>query len=261
MAVVHPAAFCWGDSMIVHLPHASDFIPPAYRQLFVLDKESLRQELLRMTDWYTDLLFSGVGVPLRFPISRLVCDVERFRDPAQEPMAAQGMWICYTRTSSLEALKQWDVSHVRQILSRYYDPHHRSLSALVAQELSQTGRALIVDGHSFSSRPLPYERDSLRPDICIGTDAFHTPPSLQHWAHNHFAQRGYRVALNRPFSGAIVPLAYLGRQRCVYSIMIEINRSLYMQEDTGLRTPAFARVQRDIQAFLRSISSFDWLDA
>ena len=135
--------------MIVHLPHASDFIPPAYRQLFVLDKESLRQELLRMTDWYTDLLFSGVGVPLRFPISRLVCDVERFRDPAQEPMAAQGMWICYTRTSSLEALKQWDVSHVQQILSRYYDPHHRNLSALVAQELSQTGRALIVDGHPF----------------------------------------------------------------------------------------------------------------
>ena len=43
--------------------------------------------------------------------------------------------------------------------------------------------------------------------------------------------------------------------------MIEINRSLYMQEDTGLRTPAFARVQRDIQAFLHSISSFDWLNA
>lgn len=176
-------------------------------------------------------------------------------------MSAQGMWICYTRTSSLEALKQLDESHVQQILCRYYDPHHRRLSALVARELSHTGRALIVDGHSFPSHALPYERDSLRPDICIGTDAFHTPPSLQHWAQNHFVQRGYRVALNRPFSGTIVPLAYLERHRSVYSIMIEINRSLYMQEDTDLRTPAFARVQRDLHAFLRSISSFDWLNA
>ena len=146
----------------------------------MLSKESLKQKLLLMTDWYTDELFSDIGTPLRFPISRLICDVERFRNPVQEPMDSVGMWICYERTSSLQLLKRFGQSHIQEILHRYYDPHHRKLTDLVAHELSHAGRCLIVDGHSFSSKALPYEIDpSLRPDICIGTNAFHTPVSLQ----------------------------------------------------------------------------------
>ena len=58
-----------------------------------------------------------------------------------------------------------------------YLPRHAQLERTVASVLARHGRCLGVDCHSFPSSPLPYERGPgahVRPDICIGTDAFHT---------------------------------------------------------------------------------------
>jgi N-formylglutamate deformylase len=54
----------------------------------------LDTELLRMTDAYTDELFPVTQVEagrVVIPVSRLVCDVERFPFDAQESMVARGM--------------------------------------------------------------------------------------------------------------------------------------------------------------------------
>ena len=79
--------------------------------------------------------------------------------------------------------------------------------------LNTFGRCLIVDGHSFSPTPLPFEsdQDPIRPDICIGTDSFHTPAALVTGAENYFKRAGFTTALNRPYSGTMVPLKYLGK--------------------------------------------------
>jgi N-formylglutamate amidohydrolase len=61
-----------------------------------------------------------------------------------------------------------------------------------------------------------------------------------------FLKLGYSVAINHPFAGTIVPLPYYTQEARVLSIMIEINRKLYMHEDTGEKGPLFARVKDDI---------------
>ena len=77
---------------ILHIPHASTEIPARYRDQFVLSEEELELEARVMGDLYTDELFEGEGRPaVRFPASRLVVDVERFRDDSQEPMSAGGL--------------------------------------------------------------------------------------------------------------------------------------------------------------------------
>lgn len=50
---------------------------------------------------------------------------------------------------------------------------------------------------------------------------------------------GFRVALNRPFSGTLVPMKHYRSDPAVSSIMIEINRGLYMEEKTGVPLPQF----------------------
>ena len=51
-----------------------------------------------MTDSYTDELFDVYNCKsLISPISRLICDVERFREEKNEVVTKQGIWICYNK--------------------------------------------------------------------------------------------------------------------------------------------------------------------
>jgi N-formylglutamate deformylase len=52
--------------MIFHIPHAATEIPAEYRASFLLTNEELQQEILRMTDHFTDELFgASVGEMIR----------------------------------------------------------------------------------------------------------------------------------------------------------------------------------------------------
>jgi len=64
---------------------------------------------------------------------------------------------------------------------------------------------------------------------------------------------GVKAALNRPFAGTYVPLMYLGKEKRVSSIMIEVNRSLYMNEKTGDRSSRFPHIKRLIDDLVKRV--------
>ena len=146
-------------------------------------------------------------------------------------------------------------------LAELYETHHQSLLRAVESELARTGCVLIVDCHSFPSRPLPCDQDQSvpRPHFCIGTDPFHTPPSLARATESELERMGYSVGVNRPYEGTIVPMAFWQKDRRVISMMIEVNRSLYMDEATGRKTAAFASVAQQMNRLLCSVSKFQEL--
>jgi N-formylglutamate deformylase len=133
-----------------------------------------------------------------------------------------------------------------------------------------------------------------RPAVCLGTDStlpphapfahpgMHTPPWLRERAAEAFGEMLSRwpggaspdpasaphepaaegpgmavagIAFDRPFAGALVPLPYLGTDRRVQALMIELRRDLYMDEATGARLPSFARCAAAVQAALRRIAA------
>lgn len=239
-------------SVVFHVPHSSTVVPSNVRTSLLLGDQALSNELLKMTDHYTDELFEPAramfgGAWVRFPVSRLVLDPERFEDDLNEPMAAVGMGVIYTRTSDGLKLREepsWEErSH---LLDAYYRPHHRTLSAAVAEALTRSTKVLVIDCHSFPSEPLPYERDHsrTRPEICLGTDSYHSPPNLVDAARKAFSDQGLSVAINTPFAGALVPSAYYQIDRRVLALMIEVNRSCYMDELTGRRAPRIIECQK-----------------
>lgn len=118
---------------------------------------------------------------IRVSVSRLVVDVERFVDDADEPMAARGMGVIYTRTADGSPLRRDLSAQERQaLLDRWYWPHHQRLEQAVDQTLAEHGRCLVIDSHSFPASPLPYEPDQSpdRSEICLGSDEYHTPAEL-----------------------------------------------------------------------------------
>ncbi|HUW09229.1 MAG TPA: N-formylglutamate amidohydrolase [Anaerolineae bacterium] len=93
----------------------------------------------------------------------------------------------------------------------------------------------------------------MRPDICIGTDDYHTPAQLQQTALEAFGSLGWRVWLNRPYAGTMVPWSFYGKDARVHPITVEVNRSLYMNEDAGERSAGFGAVRRKVQLTLGAI--------
>jgi N-formylglutamate amidohydrolase len=223
-------------------------VPADARTSILLTDDALSAELLRMTDSFTDELFRlnpRVARSVVFPVSRLVVDPERFLDDSAEPMSGRGMGVVYTRTADGAALRgAVDEKTRRALVTAHYLPHHHRLTEAVEAAARRWGSCLVVDCHSFPSSPLPYELDQSpgRPEICLGTDAFHTPAPLAAVAVGLFRDAGFRVQLDRPFSGALVPATHYQRDTRVMAIMVEVNRSLYMNEGSGERLATFGEI-------------------
>ena len=213
-----------------------------------------------MTDHYTDELFkscaSANDFVLNFRASRLLIDVERFQNDAEEPMSSRGMGMIYTRTHDQRRLRE-NTKSKRRLFSEYYLPHHARLEQLTNLVLANSPKVLIIDCHSYPSRALPYEinQTGSRPEICIGRDNFHTPQGLAQELYSCFKTKGYTVDYDTPFSGSIVPLSFFHKDVRVKSIMIEIRRDVYMDELSGRKNDRFKDLERDIREILLEIRS------
>lgn len=233
-----------GDGFVVlHVPHGSRGIPDAVRAGILLSDDELAAELDRMTDTGTDLIARGAAraastTPwiVENSLSRLVVDPERFPDEREE-MRAVGMGAVYTRTSHGRLLRHDGPEAEKALLDKYFHPYAHAVAQLVGERLAVTGRAVILDVHSYPSTPLPYERhaDGARPAVCLGTDPLHSPAWLIDAARAAFEPCG-EVAMNTPFAGCYVPLRYYGSNPDVAAIMIEIRRDTYLTEPAGQPT-------------------------
>lgn len=230
--------------ILLHIPHSSIHIPSF--EGYVVTPEQLESELLKLTDWYTDDLFDIVDCKrLIAPFSRIFCDVERFEKDDEEPMSQFGMGATYIKTDLGEPLRILSKQQRRRILDQYYQEHHRTFTDLAELCLDKFGKCLIIDCHSFPDTPLTasFDKTSNRPDYNIGTDGFHTPIDLVELSERYFSELGHSVLVDKPYSGSIVPLKHYRKDKRVQSIMLEINRKLYLEEGSAHKSEGYGRVK------------------
>ena len=172
-------------------------------------------------------------------------------------MAAKGMGAVYTRTTEGMPLRgdEFSSAERRRLLAEYFVPYAAAFEQLTADMLGPFGRCLIIDAHSFPSAPLPYElnQDPNRPDICIGTDSFHTPENVARAIENTCTKCGLPVARNRPFQGTYVPMRFFKKDARVASVMIEVPRGLYCDETTGENLSAFGKVKAMVRTLMEAV--------
>ena len=162
------------------------------------------------------------------------------------------MGAVYNVTSQLEPLRRTLSATERDaLLQRYYRPHHDRLEAAVTAAIERHGRCLVIDCHSFPDRAHPYEMQDAsvsRPEICIGTDPFHTDPQLADAFVSAFERAGWRVGVNMPFAGALVPASRYRSDARVSAVMVEINRRLYLREKDAFPLLEFDQVAQQVRA-------------
>ena len=237
--------------LILHIPHSSSEIP--LLDGYVTSHNKIQQEIIKLTDWYTDDLFdSQVDDKIITPFSRIFCDVERFVDDELEIMSKVGMGLLYKKLDSDELLRKVSPELRDKILKEYYWKHHDSLTTKVEDQIKINGECLIVDCHSFPSTPLlkAINQNINRPDFNIGTDSFHTPEKYIETSNTYFENLGYSLGVDWPYSGSIVPMKYYQKEKRVSSIMLEINRRLYLNEPSNEKSIDYKKTKEVVLGYL-----------
>ncbi|WP_210487250.1 N-formylglutamate amidohydrolase [Rufibacter aurantiacus] len=240
--------------LILHIPHASTNIP--FKEGYIVNDEVLNAEMLKLTDWYTDDLFhSETDISIMANFSRIFCDPERFSNDEQEVMSKVGMGVLYEKSDNGQIIRKVTLELREKILNQYYWKHHKQLGAAVKSQLEMYGQALILDCHSYPNKPLlrDLHQEAGRPDFNIGTDPYHTPQSLIDISIEYFKSKGYSLGVDWPYKGSIVPMEYYRMDKRVQTIMLEVNRKLYLDELTKEKSEQYTRIREIIKAYLQNL--------
>ena len=240
--------------LILHIPHSSVNI--LILDGYIQDDYKIHNELIKLTDWYTDELFySESDSMIIAPFSRIFCDVERFENDEDEIMSKVGMGVLYESFDDGSLLRKVSPDLRSEIIRDYYWKHHNALLEEVNKQLKNDGSCLIVDCHSYPSKPLIRDLDQTadRPDFNIGTDNYHTPQKLIDASIAYFEQRGYSIGVDWPYKGTIVPLEHYQKNKKVNSIMLEVNRELYLNEPSNEKSERFNETKEIVKSYLEWI--------
>jgi N-formylglutamate amidohydrolase len=171
-----------------------------------------------------------------FPYSRFVCDAER---PENDPLEEIGQGIIYKEFGGFKrhVMSEKQIKETKQL----WDQHQKALKKHI-----KNSDTVLIDCHSF-----PRELSDC--DICIGYN--------NDWSYNDkivngikkiFKSMGYSVEFNKPYSNSITPQMPFPYT----SIMIEVNKRVYMNEKTlcleysALKWTRWAGTLRRIYEFL-----------
>lgn len=259
--VVEPAAY--SAPLLFNSPHSGRVYPRTFLEASRLDPLSLR----RSEDAFVDLLLADIAasgsavMSARFP--RAFLDVNR--EPYElDPRMFEGRLPNYANTRSLRVAgglgtlarvvsenqeiyaRRLPVDEALRRIEELYKPYHRTLRRLLGQIHRDFGVALLVDCHSMPSCGLARE-DRPRADIVLG-DRYGTSCShlITDCADDTLRKLGYSVARNKPYAGGYITEHYGNPGAGFHVIQIEINRSIYMNEQDFSLLPAFDRLKRDL---------------
>jgi N-formylglutamate amidohydrolase len=232
----HPAS-----SVVIHVPHAAVRIPSDARVGIDLHDDALRHEAVRSADVGTDGLASSCvygmhPTPWRVvnQVSRLVVDPERFIE--HDSAERWGRGVVPALTTDGAKLRSADPTERVALIDRYHAPYSATVSSVVSRAIDDLKRCTVIDLHAYPRDPWPVEPDhrAPRPQICLGTDPFHTPDELVVAAERAFAAVGLETARNTPYAGTYVPQPFVGNDPRVSSLMIEVRKDVHLRD--GLQT-------------------------
>ena len=135
-----------------------------------------------------------------------------------------------------------------------------ALQQLLDATRRRFGQAVLVDCHSMPSVGGPMDRDpgARRVDFVLG-DAYGAAchPTVTLAAEAKLRSFGYAVHRNMPYAGGYTTRHYGTPARGQHALQIEINRALYMDEETYARRPQFETVKAHLSELITHLAKLD----
>lgn len=141
----------------------------------------------------------------------------------------------------------------------YWEPYHRELNRIVRSKVSTFGVAVQVSCHCMSAVGLPTHPDpgQERADFCIGDmDGTTAAREYTDLLVEVFRSCNYSVSVNEPYTGGILMSRNADPKRNIHSLMIEINKRLFMSIDTFKLTPGALEVRLTVEEAIRKLCDY-----
>ncbi len=155
--------------------------------------------------------------------------------------------------------KLW-VAEVEDRIGTYYEPYHAALSDLAEQAYKEFGCVWHLNLHSMPSDSyniLQIHSNKPLADFVLGDrDGTTCDPTLVGVIEDFLRARGYSVARNDPFKGVALIQRMGQPDKNRYSLQIEINRKLYMDETTYEKTQGFDSLQATLSELSVEVAKF-----
>ncbi len=258
-----PFEVLWPDVVTTPIVFSSPHSGSVYPKEFIASSRLDAHRLRGSEDCFVDRIFEDVptiGAPLlkaHFPRAYVDLNREPYElDPAmfsevlpsfvntRSLRVAGGLGTIARIVSDNEEIYRHPLTfaEAKARIARLYYPYHAQLEELLKASLNTFGATLLIDCHSMPSAPGTAIRYRKRPDFVLGDRFGQTcPPYITEFLEQKLTKLGYLVARNKPYAGGFITQKYGAAQKDQHCIQIEINRSLYMDENRlelhdGLKT-------------------------
>ncbi len=252
-------------------PHSGNDYPEDFLARSQLDANTIRSS----EDAFVDRLYDiapKYGAPfLRAGAPRAFVDLNRGEDeldPALiqgikatrlNPRVASGLGVIPRVVANGRAIYHGKLTQeeAHERLRAYWFPYHAALQTQLDQAHALFGQAILIDCHSMPRASLDHfiGREKQRPDIVLG-DRFGASAAEDIVAQVEaaFVAAGFNVLRNQPFAGAYSVQRY-GRPKIgMHAIQVEIDRSIYMDEDRIIPNEQFESVRHRMQQAVKDIA-------
>jgi N-formylglutamate amidohydrolase len=258
---------------IFNSPHSGRIYPQAFLNASRLSPHALRKS----EDAFVDELFTIVpafgAVLMKAHFPRAYLDVNREPYELDPALFGGGRLPDYANTHSVRVIgglgtiarvvneqeeiyrSPLSVDAALERIARLHTPYHQTLTQLIEDTRSRFGCAYLIDCHSMPSH-IGDRNGVQHADIILG-DRYGKSCSreLSRLAEDILTRQGYRVGLNKPYAGGFITEHYGRPAAGIHALQIEVNRKLYMNEETFEKLPGFETLSDDLRNFAASLIS------
>lgn len=150
-------------------------------------------------------------------------------------------------------------AEARQRIDQCWHPYHQRLEQLLNTAFQRHGWVLHINCHSMPAVAGPFSTEfpgEAHADFVLGdrdhsTAAAHITERLAAFLR----RQGYSVMVNHPYKGVELVHRYSNPGQGRHSIQLEINKRLYMDEDTLALNAGFARTQATLRQLFEALAA------
>lgn len=255
--------------LVITIPHSGETVPPEAGWL----KSASEHLLLTDVDRFVDKLYEKAVTDLSVPalitkVHRYAADLNRYPTDVDQDSVVGAKSLAGTHTKGFhwvestlgERIMKTPIDQATHdaIVARYHDEFHAEFARRLSELKTKfPGRAIYhLDCHSMPSVGTDAHLDGGKPRAEVVISDFEGKSSSTQFKDivtEAFDAQGFETAYNWPYKGGRITQRYGRPAENHHTIQVELNRKLYMNEQTREKLPSFGEITNRLRSALDQI--------